>query len=186
MVLPFPLTDRQPDRQTDRQSLSVVLKQESSCLQNKHYLWETFYSINKPEVFFCWPLDLLLEPNPPESPGFCVGNLSSDGVGGAVTRLLWLITIFKRRNLITSCFWRKSHVLRVRNHSKRTRRVPDDTSVTRGFTTIRGSRSSCRHVDDVSAFLCPEPIFLPINASSSNRPRPSRLSTWGRANQQRG
>lgn len=133
---------------------------------------------------------------PPESPRFCVCNLGSDGVGGAVTPetlLLLLISIFIRRHLITSSSdlhfaasisltdQLKSHVSRVRNQSKRTRRVPDDTSITGGFKTIRGRRSSCRHVDDVSALLSPGLTRLPINVSSSNRPRPSRLSTWGRA-----
>lgn len=56
LALLFPLRDRQ----TDRHSLSVVLKQESSCLQNKHCLWEAFHYINKPEVFFRRPSGFLL------------------------------------------------------------------------------------------------------------------------------
>lgn len=72
-------------------------------------------------------------PIPAESPRFCVCNLGSDGVGGAVTPetlLLLLISIFIRRHLITSSSdlhfaasmsltdQLKSHVSRVRIRGK--------------------------------------------------------------------
>lgn len=131
-------------------------------------------------------------PVPPESPRFCVCTLSSDGVGGAVTpeTIVIIENHFQQKSqvfwLASRCIdflWQcqlKSHVLRVRNQSDKTRREPDDTSITRGFKTIRGRRS-CRHVDDVSALLSPGLARLSINVSSSNRSRPSRLSTWGKA-----
>lgn len=46
----------------------------------------------------------------------------------------------------------------------------------RGFKTRRGRRSSCRHVDDVSALLSPGPTLLSTNERLSNYRRPSCLS----------
>ena len=173
------------DRQTDRQRVILCgFKAESSCFQNKHCLWETFHYINKPED------SLLMAIRSAAGPSVC--NFSSDGVGDAVTPerlLLLLLTLFYKDTShhqlfrLAFCCIDFSSVspFKSKKSEQRTRRVPDDTSITRWFTTIRGRRSSCRHVDDVSAFLSPGLTLLPTGVSRSNRPRPSRPSTRGRA-----